>query len=177
MRKEWIRVTWPKQQRTFGVCQGKLLVPKIPITAVWLCSEGPDQEVKRERVASVSATKVICWPATVPITLDSMMFVGGAKGPLASSLQQLMIWGFWGSREHQGTGVLTQGATHFPVSLLSTGMAQPGGRSRFWAGLGPVSWFATPEFPGGVLVERWAAVGIEAIFCQHTWGCTAEARS
>jgi hypothetical protein len=84
MRKEWMKVTWPKEQRTFGVCWGKLLVPKIPITGVWLCFKGPEQEVRRERVALVSATKVVCWPAPVPITLgsmDSTMFVGGAKGP------------------------------------------------------------------------------------------------
>jgi hypothetical protein len=60
MRKEWMRVIWPKEQRTFDVCQGKLLVSEIPITGMWLCSEVPDQEVRRERVALVSATKVIC---------------------------------------------------------------------------------------------------------------------
>jgi hypothetical protein len=61
-----------KRTEDFGVFRRKLLVPEIPITGVWLCSEGPDQEVRRERVTPVSATKVICWPATVPITLGSV---------------------------------------------------------------------------------------------------------
>jgi hypothetical protein len=84
MRKEWIRVTWPKQQRTFCVCQGKLLVPKIPITAVWLCSEGPDQEVKEGESSPSISHKGYLLVCHCPITLgscDCMMFVGGAKGP------------------------------------------------------------------------------------------------
>jgi hypothetical protein len=61
-----------KRTEDFGVCRGKLLFPKIHITGVWPHSEGPDREVRRERVTPVSATKVICWPATVPITLGSV---------------------------------------------------------------------------------------------------------
>jgi hypothetical protein len=66
-----------------------------------------------------------------------------------------MIQGFWGSRKHQGLGVLMLGEIHFPVSPLATGRAQLGRRSEVWAGFGPVSRIATLE-----AVSRRSASGV-----------------
>jgi hypothetical protein len=52
--------------------------------------------VRRERVAPLSAIKVIYWSATVPITLgylDSVMFVRGTKDILIPTIDDMGFLG------------------------------------------------------------------------------------